>query len=122
MAAHAAWNLVAEENRIQLNAAISSKVSQFDEKTIMKREEVQKIIDDLTEDFVVVFWDTIEEIYHSVNYYERQGLVWKALYQKNQFLEGVKEIRDELIQILIECRAELVAQLNMERANFTITV
>ena len=56
----------------------------------VKREEIQKIIDDLTEDFVVVFWDTIEEIYHSVNYYERQGLVWKALYQKNLFLEDIK--------------------------------
>ena len=69
----------------------------------------------LTEDFLKIFWETIEEIYRATSYYERQGLIWKALYQKDEFIAGVQAIRQELVAKLAQNQSELVAALNAER-------
>ena len=87
-----------------------------------KQMEMDEIVAKLTEDFIVVFWDTVEEIYHAVNYYERQGLIRKALYQKGQFLEGINEIRAWLVAGLAETRSALVSELNAERTAFAAYV
>ena len=49
---------------------------------------------DLTENFLRIFWETTEEIFQTVHYNERQGLMWKALYQKDAFVAGIAAIRD----------------------------
>ena len=48
-----------------------------------KKDVINQMIETITDDFIIIFWDTIEEIYSKVDYYERQGLIWKALYQKD---------------------------------------
>lgn len=40
-------------------------------------------IAELTQDFLKIFWETMEEIFQTVHYNERQGVMWKALYQKD---------------------------------------
>jgi hypothetical protein len=45
-----------------------------------KQAEMSALLEKMTEDFLLEFWRTIEFIYGEVNYYERQGLIWKALY------------------------------------------
>ena len=66
-------------------------------------------IAELTEDFLKIFWETVEEIYRATSYNERQGLIWKALYQKDAFIAGVNAIRDEMVQQLADNRAQLAA-------------
>ena len=51
----------------------------------------------LSEEFLKIFWETVEDIYRSVKYEERQGLVWKALYQKDAFIAKITAIRDEMV-------------------------
>ena len=59
---------------------------------------------DLTENFLRIFWETTEEIFQTVHYNERQGLMWKALYQKDAFVAGVAAIRDEMLAALAQNR------------------
>ena len=63
-----------------------------------------------------MFWNTIEEIYKEVSFYERQGLIWKALYGKDAFMAEVEAIRDWLLQGLDDIRAQLTGELADERA------
>jgi hypothetical protein len=52
---------------------------------------------ELVEEYLKIFWETIADIYSSVTYNERQGLVWKALYQKDAFVTAINAIRDDLV-------------------------
>lgn len=121
-AARAAWNTAAADGTTELNDRIAERIAAMDTIIAGKQAAMDDIVAKLTEDFIVVFWDTVEEIYHTVNYYERQGLIWKALYQKGQFLEGVNEIRAFLVAGLAETRSALVNELNAERTAFAATV
>jgi hypothetical protein len=55
----------------------------MDEVFAGKRAAMNEEVEHLTEDFLLEFWHTIEEVYNEVSYYERSGLIWKALYQKD---------------------------------------
>ena len=105
------WNDAAADATNDLNNEIAEKISEMDYIIADKTAVINAVVDNLTEDFIVVFWDTVEEIYNSVNYYERQGLIWKALYQKDAFLAEVSALRDELIQDLADIRSQLVSEL-----------
>ena len=48
---------------------------------------MQKKIDKVDDDYVVVFFDTAEEIFGELGAYERQGFAWKGLFYKKKFLE-----------------------------------
>jgi hypothetical protein len=69
----------------------------------------------LTEDYLKIFWETVEDIYQSVSYNERQGLIWKALYQKDAFVASINAIRNEMVQQLADNHAQLASQMNAER-------
>ena len=75
-------------------------------------------IEELTVDFLKIFWETVEEIYRSTSYNERQGLIWKALYQKDQFIAGLNAIRDEMVQQLSANRDQLAADQAAELQGF----
>ena len=66
----------------------------------------------LSEEFLKIFWETVEDIYRSVKYEERQGLVWKALYQKDAFIAKITAIRDEMVQQLADNKTDLVNKMN----------
>jgi len=78
-----AWNTKASEATAKVNAEIMYKLAHLDSIIEAKTEEMNDIVAHLTEDFLLVFWKTIEEVYAEVSYYERSGLIWKALYQKD---------------------------------------
>jgi hypothetical protein len=56
------------------------KIGVLDQLIEEKIAEMNVQIENLNEEFIIIFWQTVEEIYKFVNYYERQGLIWKALY------------------------------------------
>ena len=116
------WNVAATEATAALSGEIVAKMTQLDALTASKRQAMDELVDRLTEDYIVVFWDTVEEIYDLVNYYERQGLIWKALYQKKAFIDAVTVARDWLVAGLAEVRANFVQELNQHRALFASTV
>ena len=70
---------------------------------------------ELTDDFLKIFWETMEEIYQTVSYSERQGVMWKALYQKDAFIAGVTAIRDEMVAALNANAEQMAAELQAER-------
>ena len=50
-----------------------------------------------------------------LSYNERQGLMWKALYQKDAFIAGVTAIRDEMLATLTQNRDQIASDLQFER-------
>lgn len=112
------WNGAADDASNALSDEIAAKIAHMDDVIAEKTDAINEVIDTLTEDFIIIFWETVEEIYNQVNYYERQGLIWKALYQKDQFLAEVSAIRDWLLAGLAETREQLVSELNAERSGF----
>ena len=114
-AALKAWNDAADEKSKQMSDAIDERIKRMEGLNKEKRDAMDAEIARLTEDFIAIFWDTVDEIYNNVNYYERQGLIWKALYQKDEFIAGVQAIRQELVAKLAQNQSELVAALNAER-------
>ena len=87
-----------------MSDAIDERIKRMEDLNKEKRDAMDAEIARLTEDFIAIFWDTVDEIYKNVNYYERQGLIWKALYQKDAFLAEVGGIRDFLISGLADVR------------------
>ena len=87
------WNDALAKATADLNEAIERNTDKMDALIKQKSDDINAVVDKLTEDFIVIFWDTVEEIYKQVNYYERQGLIWKALYQKEAFLAEIAKIR-----------------------------
>ena len=112
------WNAKADQATADLNQEIADRIAEMDAVIAAKTDEINADIDELQEDYIVIFWNTIEEIYNEVSYYERQGLIWKALYGKDAFMAEVSAIRDMLIAGLGDIRATLVAELGAERAGF----
>jgi len=98
-----------------LDDAIQDKLAHLDGIIAAKNADMDAIVDHLTEDFLIEFWKTVQEAYAHVSYYERQGLIWKALYQKDAFIAGIDAIRNWLAQGLADTRATLVSELNAER-------
>ena len=113
-----AWNAALEQAAADMEALIADRTAALEARIAEKVKLMNDIIADLTENFIVIYWDTVEEIYKSVNYYERQGLVWKALYQKDAFLAEVGGIRDWLVNGLAEVRSQMIDELNPERIGF----
>lgn len=113
-----AWNTALEQAAADMETLIADRTAALEARIAEKTQLMNDVIADLAENFIVIYWDTVEEIYKSVNYYERQGLVWKALYQKDAFLAEVGGIRDWLVQGLADVRSQMVGELNVERTGF----
>lgn len=112
------WNGALEAAAADMETLIADRTAALELRIAEKTQLMNDVIADLAENFIVIYWDTVEEIYKTVNYYERQGLVWKALYQKDAFLAEVGGIRDWLIQGLADVRTQMVGELNVERQGF----
>jgi len=97
---------------------IADRIAEMDSTIARHTADMNADIDELQEDYIVIFWNTIEEIYNAVSYYERQGLIWKALYGKDAFMSEVNGIRDWMRQGLAETRTHLVDNLGAERTGF----
>ena len=113
-----AWNAALAQAAADMDTLILDRTAALEARISEKTQLMNDVIADLAENFIVIYWDTVEEIYKSVNYYERQGLVWKALYQKDAFLAEVGGIRDWLVQGLADVRSQMIAELNVERDGF----
>ena len=61
-------------------------------------------VDRLGDQYIQEFWDAAKEIFGPISYKEKSGLAWKALYQKEGFLDQVSNIRDKLVSDLNEIR------------------
>jgi hypothetical protein len=116
------WKAAASEAQAALSGEIVAKMTELDDLIKAKKQYMDDLIATLSEDYIIVFWDTVEEVYDLVNYYERQGLIWKALYQKKEFINSVTVARDWLVAGLAEVRANFVQELNGSRALYASTV
>ena len=45
-------------------------------------DSLQEKIDEFDDNYIVIFFDTADEIYGGVSAYERQGLAWKSYFHK----------------------------------------
>ena len=116
------WNAKATMATADLDQEIADRLAQMDQVIADKRSAINAVIDELIDDYIVIFWNTIEEIYQEISFYERQGLIWKALYGKEAFIREVSDIRDMLLSGLDEIRAQLLAELSAERSGFAANV
>jgi hypothetical protein len=113
-----AWNDAAGRAEADFGQEIADRIADLDATIARHTADMNADIDELQEDYIVIFWNTIEEIYSAVSYYERQGLIWKALYGKDAFMAEVNGIRDWMRKGLAQTRKELVDSLGAERAGF----
>jgi len=80
---------------------------------------LDNIIDGYTNDFVNTFYDQIEEMNTHLFFHERQALVWKALHKKQDFLDEVAALRDELAEGLGAIGSQFVEDMDAEFLGFT---
>ena len=114
-AAMASFNQAAADAIQQMADAIQAKSKTMDSINERLIAQIDARIDMLQEDFLKIFWETIEDIYRSVKYEERQGLIWRALYQKDAFISKITDIRNEMVEQLSNNRTDLVNKMNLER-------
>ena len=114
-AAMSSFNYAAAAGTQQLADAILAKSEEMDELNAKLIEAMDARVAMLNQDFLKIFWETVEDIYRSVRYEERAGLIWKALYQKDAFIAAVTAIRDQLVQDLADNKTDLVNKMNAER-------
>ena len=109
-AAQAAFTAAAADATAQLTGMAAANAATLEESDAARIAALNARIQELTIDFLKIFWETVEEIYRSTSYNQRQGLIWKALYQKDQFIAGVNAIRDEMVQQLSDNRDQLASE------------
>ena len=114
-AAMAAYNAAAADAAAQMADAIQANNDAMDALEARLIAAMDARVAMLTEDYLKIFWETVEDIYQSVSYNERQGLIWKALYQKDAFVASINAIRNEMVQQLADNHAHLASQMNAER-------
>ena len=114
-AAMASFNQAATDAIQQMADAIQAKSKTMDSINERLIDQIDARIAMLQEDFLKIFWETIEDIYRSVKYEERQGLIWRALYQKDAFISKITDIRNEMVEQLSNNRTDLVNKMNLER-------
>ena len=117
-AAQAAFSAAAADATAQLTAMAAANAAALEASDAARIAALNARIEELTVDFLKIFWETVEEIYRSTSYNERQGLIWKALYQKDQFIAGLNAIRDEMVQQLSANRDQLAADQAAELQGF----
>ena len=109
-AAQAAWRAASDDAMLQMTTRAAENAAALEASDLERIAALNARIAELTVDFLKIFWETVEEIYRATSYNERQGLIWKALYQKDAFIAGVNAIRDEMVQQLSDNRARMGEQ------------
>ena len=117
-AAQDAFSAAAADATAQLTDMAAANAAALEESDAARIAALNARIQELTIDFLKIFWETVEEIYRSTSYNIRQGLIWKALYQKDQFIAGVNAIRDEMVQQLSDNRDQLGSEQAAELQGF----
>ena len=67
-------------------------------------------VDRYADRYIQEFWDAAKDIFGPISYKEKSGLAWKALYQKEGFLDQIGDIRDQLVANLNEIRRCLMEE------------
>ena len=114
-AAMASYNAAAADAAAQMAAAIQQNSDDMDALNQALIAALDARLAMLNEEYLKIFWETIADIYQSVSYNERQGLIWKALYQKDAFIAAITAIRNQMVQDLAANKSQLVDQMNAER-------
>jgi hypothetical protein len=114
-----AMNEAANDQMAAMNGLIDDKVMLLDERIAEKTQAICDAIDILEEDFIIIFWEAVTEIYEQIGPYEKQGLIWRALFQKDAFFQEAAALKQMLVEELDATRTNLVDQLNTERDNMT---
>ena len=117
-AAQVSFNTAAADSVLQMQTRILENAAALEAADYARIAALNARIAELTVDFLKIFWETVEEIYRATSYNERQGLIWKALYQKDAFIAGVNAIRDEMVIQLSDNRAQMAAQAAAEMEGF----
>ena len=97
-AATDSYSLAAVETAAAMAGAIQANSDAMDALNAQLIADMDARVAELVEEYLKIFWDTIADIYSSVSYNERQGLVWKSLYQKDAFVAAINAIRDDLVE------------------------
>ena len=116
--AQASYSAAAADSTLQLQTRVLEDAAALEAADYERIAALNARIAELTVDFLKIFWETVEEIYRATSYNERQGLIWKALYQKDAFIAGVNAIRDEMVVQLSDNRAQMAAQAAAEMQGF----
>ena len=116
--AQASYSAAAADSTLQLQTRVLEDAAALEAADYERIAALNARIAELTVDFLKIFWETVEEIYRATSYNERQGLIWKALYQKDAFIAGVNAIRDEMVVQLSDNRAQMAAQAAAELQGF----
>jgi hypothetical protein len=116
--AQASYSAAAADSTLQLQTRVLENAAAMEAADYERIAALNARIAELTVDFLKIFWETVEEIYRATSYNERQGLIWKALYQKDAFIAGVNAIRDEMVIQLSDNRSQMAAQAAAEMQGF----
>ena len=116
--AQASYSAAAADSTLQLQTRVLENAAALEAADYERIAALNARIAELTVDFLKIFWETVEEIYRATSYNERQGLIWKALYQKDAFIAGVNAIRDEMVIQLSDNRSQMAAQAAAEMQGF----
>ena len=81
-AANASYDAAAAHAAAEMDAAIQANSDAMDALNASQIADMDARIAMLVEEYLKIFWETVADIYSSVSYNERQGHIWKALYQK----------------------------------------
>ena len=109
------WDAAVQDARSQMDIQMSLASQSLFFLNQEQQASMNARLAELTDDFLKIFWETMEEIYQTVSYSERQGVMWKALYQKDAFIAGVTAIRDEMVAALNANAEQMAAELQAER-------
>ena len=90
----------------------------MDEVVAAKTAAMNAQVEKLTEDYIAEFWDALKQIYGSIDDKERSGLAWKALYQREAFLDLIGQIRDQFVSDLNATRSCLSDEMLAEKSGF----
>ena len=60
----AEWRSEAAQATQDLDAHIAAQIAEMDSVIAFKTDAINTVVDTLYDDFIVVFWNTIEEIYN----------------------------------------------------------
>ena len=114
-AARASYDAAAAAAAQEMSLAIAAKSEEMDQLNAALISALNDRLAMLNEDYLKIFWETMTDIYQSVSYNERQGLIWKALYQKDAFIAAITAIRDQMVEDLAANKRQLVEEMNAER-------
>ena len=87
----------------------------MDELVAVSTADMNLKVEDLSKNYIAMFWDAIKMIFGEVDVRERSGLAWKALYQRRAFMDQIGAMRDQFLADLGEVRSCLATDMLAEK-------